>query len=86
MSMFKKASLLLMALTLSASAALAGCSKESSGGGASPDKTGAATKESEGNSAGGFVFGETPIEFSFYGNYDWYTMNPWGGRSGYRLD
>ncbi len=78
MSMFKKASLLLMALTLSASTALAGCSKESSGGGTSPDKTGAATKESEGNSAGGFVFGETPIEFSFYGNYDWYTMNPWG--------
>ncbi|WP_116063034.1 extracellular solute-binding protein [Cohnella phaseoli] len=25
-----------------------------------------------------FVFGETPVEFSFYGNYDWYTMQPWG--------
>ncbi|WP_254638983.1 extracellular solute-binding protein [Cohnella sp. GbtcB17] len=27
----------------------------------------------------GFVFGETPVNFSFYGNYDWYTMQPWGG-------
>ncbi|WP_090116446.1 MULTISPECIES: extracellular solute-binding protein [unclassified Cohnella] len=26
-----------------------------------------------------FVFGDTPVNFSFYGNYDWYTMQPWGG-------
>ncbi len=44
--------------------------------------SGCSNKEKE-NSApvhesSAFVFGETPVEFSFYGNYDWYTMQPWG--------
>lgn len=30
------------------------------------------------NESSEFVFGETPVEFSFYGNYDWFTMQPWG--------
>ncbi|GIO89707.1 MULTISPECIES: extracellular solute-binding protein [Paenibacillus] len=25
-----------------------------------------------------YVLGEQPLEFSFYGHYDWYTMPPWG--------
>ncbi|MBW7452552.1 extracellular solute-binding protein [Paenibacillus sepulcri] len=25
-----------------------------------------------------FVLGETPLDFSFYGHYDWYTMPNWG--------
>ncbi|UQZ37100.1 ABC transporter substrate-binding protein [Paenibacillus sp. PK3_47] len=27
---------------------------------------------------GGYVLGEQPLEFSFYGHYDWYTMPTWG--------
>ncbi|KUP24031.1 extracellular solute-binding protein [Paenibacillus sp. DMB5] len=27
---------------------------------------------------GGYVLGEQPLEFSFYGHYDWYTMPNWG--------
>ncbi|SFT24282.1 extracellular solute-binding protein [Paenibacillus sp. BC26] len=29
-----------------------------------------------------FEFGVTPVSFSFYGNYDWYTQNPWGADPG----
>lgn len=25
-----------------------------------------------------YVLGENPLEFTFYGHYDWYTMPPWG--------
>ena len=25
-----------------------------------------------------FVLGEQPLDFSFYGHYDWYTMPTWG--------
>nr|WP_254450232.1 extracellular solute-binding protein [Cohnella herbarum] len=44
--------------------------------------SGCSNKEQENstpvNESNAFVFGETPVEFSFYGNYDWYTMQPWG--------
>nr|WP_306220297.1 extracellular solute-binding protein [Cohnella sp. WQ 127256] len=44
--------------------------------------SGCSSKEKESNTpvteSSAFVFGETPVEFSFYGNYDWYTMQPWG--------
>lgn len=30
-------------------------------------------------SNGDFVLGEEPIEITMFGNYDWYTMPPWGG-------
>ncbi len=56
----------LLALTLGIAAVVSGCSdKKQENGSASPA-----------NDA--FVFGETPLSFSFYGNYDWYTMQPWG--------
>lgn len=37
-------------------------------GNSSPDAAG----------GGGYVLGEQPLEFSFYGHYDWYTMPNWG--------
>lgn len=33
-------------------------------------------KESAGT--GKFELGSEPLEFSFYGHYDWYTMPSWG--------
>ncbi|CAM4083186.1 extracellular solute-binding protein [Saccharibacillus endophyticus] len=63
----------LLALTL----AMTGCT----GGGGSSTVSGEAkggeggTAEAAGNA---YVLGEQPLEFSFYGHYDWYTMPNWG--------
>lgn len=58
--------------------ALTGCSG-SGGNSASPEKEipGSQNKEKP---AGEDIFalGENPLEFSFYGHYDWYTMPDWG--------
>ncbi len=78
MRMFKKVSLLLLALTMSAFMALAGCSKESSVGKQSADNPGQGKEENASEADQGFALGEETLEFSFYGHYDWYTMNPWG--------
>ncbi|NGZ76841.1 extracellular solute-binding protein [Saccharibacillus alkalitolerans] len=61
----------LLALSLT----LTGCT----GGGGS-----AVSKEAEGGTGtaeaagGAYALGEQPLEFSFYGHYDWYTMPNWG--------
>lgn len=72
-----KKSFLLLVCTLSMSLLLAACGGNSSGtgGDAAKPETG---KTAEADPSKPFVFGETPLTFSFYGNYDWYTMNPWG--------
>ena len=36
------------------------------------------TPKDAGKDGEGFVFGETPIEYTMYGHYDWYTMPNWG--------
>ncbi|MFG1730557.1 extracellular solute-binding protein [Paenibacillus sp. 843] len=58
--------------------ALTGCSG-SGGNAASPEKEGPSSQNNE-KPAGEdtFVLGEKPLEFSFYGHYDWYTMPGWG--------
>ncbi|PAD75003.1 ABC transporter substrate-binding protein [Paenibacillus campinasensis] len=54
---------------------LAGCSGSKEG-----SSTGEETSEPTGTpESGEFVLGEQPLEFSFYGHYDWYTMPEWGG-------
>ncbi|MFC5404894.1 extracellular solute-binding protein [Cohnella soli] len=70
----KKRKTLVLPVVLSAAMllALAGC------GGGNNDKAPAASAAGSGQ-ASSFEFGKTPLSFSFYGNYDWYTMNPWGG-------
>ncbi|RKN86187.1 extracellular solute-binding protein [Paenibacillus ginsengarvi] len=57
----------LVAAALGLVLAVAGCDKGEDGDTRKPDPA-----------EGKFVFGETPLSFSFYGSYDWYTMQPWG--------
>ncbi|NMO96025.1 extracellular solute-binding protein [Paenibacillus lemnae] len=58
---------------------LTGCSGGSGGSGstADPEKPGDDGKAGESTSSQ-FVLGEKQLDFSFYGNYDWYTMPNWG--------
>ncbi|CAM3477663.1 extracellular solute-binding protein [Marinicrinis lubricantis] len=77
-----------MAILLIAAAVLAGCSNNESGGNG---EGGQNTNNEQGNISeqnnsgedsgenGIFQLGSEPVEFSFYGNYDWYTMPEWGG-------
>ncbi|MFD1955409.1 extracellular solute-binding protein [Paenibacillus thailandensis] len=73
------------AAVLAVTVLLTGCSGSNGGGtsnqpseapSASPSAAAsAAPTEAAGDS---FVLGSEPIEFSFYGHYDWYTMPEWG--------
>lgn len=67
-----------LSVTLVIVMALMGCSG-SGGNTASPEKD---SPSSQNNEKPGtedvFVLGEEPLEFSFYGHYDWYTMPDWG--------
>ncbi|MNI20229.1 Lipoprotein LipO precursor [compost metagenome] len=69
-----------LAAVLSLTAGIAGCS----GGNSAKDNGAPANAAGKGNSSanaapgGGYVLGEQPLEFSFYGHYDWYTMPNWG--------
>ena len=58
--------------------ALTGCSG-SGGNSASPENESPGSQNKE-KPAGEdtFVLEENPLEFSFYGHYDWYTMPDWG--------
>jgi len=56
----------------------AGCTKDSEGakepeGSKAPD-----TKQSAAPASAVYELGKEPLEFSFYGHYDWYTMPNWG--------
>ncbi|WP_256972662.1 extracellular solute-binding protein [Saccharibacillus sp. O23] len=53
--------------------ALSGCT----GGGGSTAASEEKGKTAEASGAA-YVLGEQPLEFSFYGHYDWYTMPNWG--------
>jgi len=68
---------MLFIVVLAALPLLAGCSK-GEGEPANPkDKKSGEVKSGEPDN--GYKLGEEPLKFSFYGNYDWYTMPPWGG-------
>ncbi|HWS28744.1 MAG TPA: extracellular solute-binding protein [Clostridia bacterium] len=54
----------ILAVLLCASFLLTNCGTNPAGGGAGTD--------------GGVVFGQDPLEFTFYANYDWYVMPTWG--------
>lgn len=63
---------------------LAGCTGNSGEGNQGTEAPSAGPSEASGpsetNSSGeSFVLGSEPIEFSFYGHYDWYSMPEWGG-------
>ncbi|MEC0109998.1 extracellular solute-binding protein [Paenibacillus taichungensis] len=59
-----------LSVTLIIVMALMGCSG-SGGNTASQEKNSPVSGDT-------FVLGEKPLEFSFYGHYDWYTMPDWG--------
>lgn len=70
-----------LAAVLSLMIGLSGCSGGNNA--ASNTNSPGNTAETGGNTAeategGGYVLGEQPLEFSFYGHYDWYTMPNWG--------
>ncbi|MEK4511326.1 extracellular solute-binding protein [Paenibacillus sp. FSL K6-2524] len=70
--------LLLLITALMVLSLLAGCG---SGGNDSANKPVPSPENTsnEGSKAGdAIVLGEKPLEFSFYGNYDWYSMPVWG--------
>lgn len=72
------------AALLAVTVGLAGCSGNTAGGGESPaGGNGNQSASNKGNEAsasgeGVYVLGESQLEFSFYGHYDWYTMPNWG--------
>jgi len=68
----KKAAFVAIMLMLSSSLVLSACSQDDS------KQAGDNGKSSESGADKPFIFGETPVKFTFYGNYDWYTMYPWG--------
>lgn len=67
-------------VTLAIVTIMTGCSdsgnngNESSNGGNDP-----APSSATGDASGVYELGKEPLEFSFYGHYDWYTMPEWGG-------
>ncbi|MFF2889714.1 extracellular solute-binding protein [Paenibacillus sp. NPDC057967] len=76
MKRWKRKLLASLSVTLVIVTALAGCSS-------SKDKNnteGSSNKPSEPteSASGAFELGAEPLEFSFYGHYDWYTMPEWG--------
>jgi len=79
LSRIRKTLLSSLALTTAAALLLAGCSSSNEGATSTePSKGTEATKAPTDAQGTGFVLGEKPLEFTFYGNYDWYTMPPWG--------
>ena len=75
----KKTATSAVSAMLAAVLMLTGCSGGSGGNTASdtpkePAEKGEAPKTEE-----KYVVGQNPLEFTFYGHYDWYTMPPWGG-------
>lgn len=74
----EKKLLSVLSVTLVIVMALMGCSG-SGGNIASPEKDSPSSQNNEKPGTGDtFVLGEEPLEFSFYGHYDWYTMPDWG--------
>ncbi|BBH23652.1 ABC transporter substrate-binding protein [Paenibacillus baekrokdamisoli] len=64
------ATISLLAIPLCLAITISGCSKA--------DKDSSPSASTPESTSDTFMFGETPVKFSFYGNYDWYTMQPWG--------
>jgi len=62
--------MLLLSISMLLMFAMMGCSKDQT------YDTPASTSETGDGKA--FVLGSEPLTFSFYGNYDWYTMPQWG--------
>ncbi|MBJ9990313.1 extracellular solute-binding protein [Paenibacillus sp. S28] len=83
MKSWRRSLLVALVFLCTTATALAGCS----GGGGEKTTDGAAlkaeskteTKEGRGSASEPFQLGSAPVDFTFYGHYDWYTMPTWGG-------
>nr|WP_145156790.1 extracellular solute-binding protein [Paenibacillus terrae] len=83
MKSWRRSLLVALVFLCTTATALAGCS----GGGGEKTTDGAAlkaeskteTKEGSGSASEPFQLGSAPVDFTFYGHYDWYTMPTWGG-------
>ncbi|OBZ09246.1 extracellular solute-binding protein [Bacillus sp. FJAT-26390] len=77
MKFYKKSFNTVLVAALIAVSVLSGCAKNNDSSEAVNTPGGEKSGEGKQESAG-FVLGEQPLEFTFYGDYDWYTMPPWG--------
>ncbi|GIO53268.1 extracellular solute-binding protein [Paenibacillus cineris] len=83
MKSWRRSLLVALVFLCTTATALAGCS----GGGGEKTADSAApkaenkteTKEGSGSASEPFQLGSAPVDFTFYGHYDWYTMPTWGG-------
>jgi ABC-type glycerol-3-phosphate transport system substrate-binding protein len=75
MATFNKAFHTALSVTLVVLLVLTGCSSNNKGENTGAEETANGKQEA---SATPYVLGEKPLEFSFYGHYDWYTMPAWG--------
>ncbi|MFD0714760.1 extracellular solute-binding protein [Paenibacillus sp. GCM10027626] len=67
-----------MLLVLSVALGAAGCSKDAPANDSKGANRNGAGSGGEQQREKPFVLGEEPLSFSFYGNYDWFNMQPWG--------
>ncbi|MEK3889207.1 extracellular solute-binding protein [Bacillus sp. FSL K6-3431] len=65
----KKYFMLLLVAILTVFMVMSGCSKKSSN---EDSEKGSKSSNED------FILGETPLEYTMYGHYDWYTMPKWG--------
>ncbi|BBI31992.1 extracellular solute-binding protein [Cohnella abietis] len=76
----KKAVFVSLALLLMLTVVLSACAgkKESKEGNNPPSESSSESTSSETPESGLYEVGKEPLEFSFYGHYDWYSMPKWG--------
>jgi putative aldouronate transport system substrate-binding protein len=80
MKFMKKPSLFTLIAILVLVSVLAGCSggnKEAANSSSAATETGSSAS-SEAPTDSGYQLGQEPLEYTMYGNYDWYTMPQWG--------
>lgn len=82
----KKTLFVSIAIVLVMTVVLAACSGGNTSSSPSPESSpsntsspSSASSSSPSTAEGKFELGTKPLELSFYGHYDWYTMPPWGG-------
>jgi ABC-type glycerol-3-phosphate transport system substrate-binding protein len=78
MKLYKKSFNTVLVAALIAVSVLSGCAKNNDSSQAVNTPGGEKSGEGKQSESAGFVLGEQPLEFTFYGDYDWYTMPPWG--------
>lgn len=77
MKRWNKGLLASTSVALAVATVLTGCSDSGDNGNNGGNDT--APSSSTGDASGVYELGKEPLEFSFYGHYDWYTMPEWGG-------